>query len=133
MNETYGAKARRVIRDLAELLDTLDPDVVWDNRGTSPPDHHGVFRGKAEVARIITEWVACWENYRLHVHGVEELGDHVILEVTESGVGRSSGVEIRNRHFYRWTFRDGLIVSGSGGHNSKEEALADIDVQRNLR
>ena len=125
MSETNGESANRIVRDLGALLDHLHPDVEWDNTGNSPPDHHGLIRGKAAVARIITEWVDAWDGYRIEVEEVIEAGDDVILVVAESGVGHGSGVPMSHRHCYRWTFRDGLIVSGTE-YASKEQALAAI-------
>lgn len=126
MAEANAAIARRIIHDLEALLETLHADVVWNNRDATPPDHHGEFRGKAEVGRIIREWVTSWEDYRISVEEVIEVGEHVILVVTESGVGKASGAPIENRHCYLWRFRDGLIVSGSGGHKSKAAALEAV-------
>jgi ketosteroid isomerase-like protein len=126
MTETNGAIARRVIHDLEALLEQLDPDVVWDNRGASPPDHGGVYRGRAEVSRIIREWVGSWAEYRIDVDEVVEVGDDVILVVRESGLGKASGAPIRNHHCYVWSFRNGLIIGGSGGYESKASALEAI-------
>lgn len=132
MAESNAELARRIVRNFGELLERLDPNVVWDNTGNTPPDHHGIQRGKAEVARIITEWVESWGEYSIAVDEVIDAGDDVVLVVTESGVGRHSGVPLEHRHCYIWSFRDGRIVWGTE-RGSKAEALDLIAQRRSSR
>lgn len=129
MTESNAELAGRIIRDFAELIEHLNPDVVWDNTHTVPPDHHGIHRGKPEVARIITEWVESWDEYRIMVDEVIDAGDDVVLVVTESGTGRESGVPLEHHHCYIWSFRDGRIVWGTA-RPSKAEAF-ELIAERN--
>ncbi|MDQ3730254.1 MAG: nuclear transport factor 2 family protein [Actinomycetota bacterium] len=125
MTEENAELAVRIIHNLETLFEHLAPDVVWDNTVGSPPDHSGLIRGKAAVEKIIREWVSSWSEYRISVNEVVEAGNDVILDVSESGFGRESGVPLEHRHCYLWSFRDGLIVSGSE-YASKTAALGAI-------
>ncbi|MGI9021254.1 MAG: nuclear transport factor 2 family protein [Solirubrobacterales bacterium] len=129
MTEGNAELAARIIRDLEALFEHLAPDVIWDNTVKSPPDHSGLIRGKAAVEKIIREWVSSWSGYRISVNEVVEAGDDVILDVSESGFGRESGVPLEHRHCYLWSFRDSLIVSGSE-YASKTAALDAIKAGR---
>lgn len=125
MPESNTEKVRAATGDLQALIDLLDEEIVWDNTRYSPIDQGGVFRGKAAVEKIITEWVGAWAGFKFEVEEISESGNHVIAAVTESGIGKSSGAPMEHRYVQVWSFRDGKIVGGSA-FPTRAEALAAV-------
>jgi ketosteroid isomerase-like protein len=114
--------ARRAVGDLGALFELLDPDIVWDNERRGPIDQRGSIVGKPAVVESVKQWVGTWADYRFTAEEIVAAGEHVVLVVRESGVGRTSGVPMAHRHCYVWTFRDGRIVRGTT-YETKAEAL----------
>jgi ketosteroid isomerase-like protein len=123
--------ARDAASSLQALADRLAEDVIWDNTRSigMPLDHVGVFAGKPAVLSVMRSWVGTWADYRFDVGDVTDAGDSVVLEVHESGRGRTSGAPMEAHYSHVWTFRDGLIVAAAV-YADRHDALAAVRVDR---
>ena len=124
MTATNAELARGAIGDLARFFELLDEDIVWDNSAYAPLDQSGVFRGKARVIQVITDYMNTWKDFRFEVREVVEAGDDVILVVRETALGRGSGAPMEHDYAQRWTFRDGRVVNAKS-YASKADAVRE--------
>ncbi len=114
-------------RDVAQVLEFLDPDVELDlSRNVFNPH---IYRGHAEVERWRSVVEEVWDDF----HGVpEELidaGDKVVTAVTMRGKGKESGAEVDMQVFQVWTLRDSKVVRLVGGYRDRSEALAAAELR----
>ena len=117
--------AKRAVGDLQALFELFDPDIVWDNRGYSPIDQGGLIRGRQAVIDTVKAWVGTWNEYTFRADEVLAAGDHVVVVVSESGLGKVSGAPMEHHYCLVWTFVAGRIVRGAG-YPGKGEALSAI-------
>jgi ketosteroid isomerase-like protein len=89
-------------------LPSFDPDVEW----SEPPESPGaaVYRGRDGVRRSFEKWVGAWEDYRLDVEELIDVGDHVFARCSQRVRGRTSGIDVEQRLFSVWTLLDGKVV-----------------------
>jgi ketosteroid isomerase-like protein len=118
MSESNVELARTAIGSLERLFDLFDEEIVWDNSGYSAGrepalDHSGIAHGKPGVIRQVTSWVGTWEDFSFEVLDIIDAGENVVLEVRESGRGRTSGAPMTNHYWAIWTFREQRIVRGA--------------------
>jgi len=117
MSERNVELARSAIGSLERLFDLFDEEIVWDNSGYEARreialDQTGA-HGKPAVIRQVTRWVGTWEDFSFEVLDIIDAGENVVLEVRESGRGRTSGVPMTNHYWAIWTFREQRIVRGA--------------------
>jgi ketosteroid isomerase-like protein len=111
-------------RDWAPAHELLDPDVEIDlSRNVFNPD---VYRGIAGFQRMVSVVDDIWDHFRVVTHGFVDAGDHVVTEVTISGKGRESGVDVSMQIFQVWTFRNSKVVRLVGGYRDRAEALEAV-------
>ncbi len=91
-------------RDHVDVLEFLAPDVVWKVAQEGPA------YGPDAVRRVWERWEADWETLEETPEEFIDAGDHVAVTVHYKGRGRGSGIEISDRYFHVYTFRDGKIV-----------------------
>jgi ketosteroid isomerase-like protein len=123
--------ARRASRNLRSLFDAFAEDLIWDVRlygRELPPEWEPFLRGKAEVTRALSSWVGSWADYRFDVLEITDAGDSVLVEVCETGRGRTSGVPMEHRYYMSWWFRDGCIVAGAA-FLSRDDALKAVGLE----
>jgi ketosteroid isomerase-like protein len=125
MSEENVRKIEAIVGNLGALFDLFAEDIVWDNTTIPevPPDMALRFEGKADVVRSLTGWVGAWEDYEFNILDLIGVGDSVVLEVLQTGRGKTSGLEMRSHYFNVWTFRDGKIVLGKP-YATRAEAMA---------
>jgi ketosteroid isomerase-like protein len=103
--------ARIATRDLRTMFEFFDEDIVWDNRQAgAPADMVGVHTGKRDVTRMIERWVGTWLNYTFGVDELIDAGEHVLLGVRETGLGKGSRIPMEHRFWMAWTLRDERVV-----------------------
>jgi ketosteroid isomerase-like protein len=89
----------------AELL---DPEIEWS---TPHPDAAAI-HGREDVLAFLRSYAGTFEDYRMELEEVRDLGDHrVLARFSESGRGKGSGVETHLRASGVWTVRDGRAIS----------------------
>lgn len=86
----------------------LDPDIEWS---TPHPDGAGM-RGREEVVAFLRRYSGTFEDYRMELEEIRDLGDHrVLARFSESGRGKGSGVETHLSATGVWTVRDGRAIA----------------------
>ena len=89
----------------AELL---DPEIEWS---TPHPDGSAI-HGRDEVLAFLRRYVGAFEDYRMELEKIHDLGDHrVLARFSESGRGKGSGAETRLSATGIWTVRDGRAIA----------------------
>ena len=101
--ELYAAFNRG---DLAAVLARLDPDVEVIDPDRTGRTHHGPEGYRA----FLEEWLESWESYRVEITGMTRNGERVLVDVTQHGVGKGSGVEFSEPFFQTITFRGDRVT-----------------------
>lgn len=85
---------------IAEDFELHDPDLPGG----------GVFRGPEGLREYLSAYEEAWREYAVDVERHWEIGDHVLVFLHQTGVGRESAIEFDQRDAHVWTFRDGRAV-----------------------
>ena len=56
------------------------------------------------------EWLESWDNYRIEINELVSHGDQVLVDATQHGTGKGSGVEISAPFAQLVTIKDGKIT-----------------------
>jgi ketosteroid isomerase-like protein len=110
----YDAFNRGDFEAAAELL---HPDIVWNRAVEVEQPARG-----SEAAKDLME-PDVFSSQRNEVHGVEVIGDCVLVDVTFHAVGAGSGIELDRRAFHLWRTKDGTAIEFRA-FIDREEALA---------
>ena len=102
-------------------------DLVADDFELYDPDlpGGGVFRGPDGLTAYLHQYIDAWEEYRVEVEELREVGDRVLALLRHVGRGKGSGVESELRDAHVWTVRDGLAVRWRT-YLDRAEALRDV-------
>jgi ketosteroid isomerase-like protein len=86
----------------------LDPEAEWVN----PPDaiERGIRAGSDAYVTAGDAVRAAFEDARIDLDQLDEIGDRVVGTGTLRGRGRGSGVDIERRVSLIWTIADGRIA-----------------------
>jgi ketosteroid isomerase-like protein len=90
-------------------LGLLHPDIEYVN----PPGavEPGTRRGVAAYEDAVRSINEAFEDIRIEVREIKDVGDKVVVLATYTARGRSSGAQRENEDGYVWTVRDGQAVS----------------------
>ena len=75
-----------------------------------PVEEIDTIRGHEALIEWTERWLEPWSSFRAEVEEIIDGGELVVAQVSTSGRGRTSGVEIRQRFFHVFELRDGRIV-----------------------
>jgi ketosteroid isomerase-like protein len=109
-------------RDYESPLELLDENVLWDTTRFGLPDLANMYRGHEELSGFWIGWLAAWETIEFPTLIPEDLGDHVLVDVTQRNRGRGSGVAVDFHYFQLYRLRDGK-VNACWSAPTREEAL----------
>jgi ketosteroid isomerase-like protein len=85
----------------------FDPEIEWS---TPHPDASGL-HGREEVLAFIRRYAGTFEDYRMELDEIRDLGGHQVLaRFSESGRGKGSGAETHLSATGVWTVRDGRAI-----------------------
>ena len=98
------ARAKALEAHAALLLETFDPDVVWN------PVEEGPSYGLDAYLDYSRRWEAPWENLEMTTEEFIDAGDRVVVRAYLRGRGRESGVEVDTRFYWLYTLRGGKII-----------------------
>jgi ketosteroid isomerase-like protein len=90
-----GGMANWITGDREETIGTFAEDIEV----FVPPElgNAGRYRGIDEFRAWFAAWDEVWTDYKMQVNAMEAAGErHVVAEVTNTGVGVGSGVEVGN-------------------------------------
>jgi ketosteroid isomerase-like protein len=96
-------------RDFEGILRLCDDDIEI----TQPPELPGVSprqHGHAGVLEAFAIWPEQWDDYRIDILRVAEVGDYVLVTTLQSGVGKGSGVRVETRFSFLFALRVGKIA-----------------------
>jgi ketosteroid isomerase-like protein len=110
-------------RGIDATIDAFDPEVeLVDLQAVIGMQDRG--RGPDELDRMAKEWAEIFDEWRLAVCEVVDLGDDFVLaEVRFDGVGRDSGAPVSNKQFEVYRLVGGKIVEIRVGFHDRAEAL----------
>jgi ketosteroid isomerase-like protein len=104
----YDAFARR---DNAAPFAVYSPDIEVDIREGGSPDAQVVYHGHEGVRAAFRTWLAPFRSFAFQAEEMRDAGDHVLVKVSEHGIGRTSGVAVDRCHWALWTLQGGKVVS----------------------
>lgn len=118
-------------RGIDATIDAFDPNVeLVDLQVAMGMQDRG--RGPDELHRMAEQWTEIFDDWRLEVCDVVDLGDDFVMaDVRFDGVGRDSGAPVSNRQFEVYRLVGGKIVEIRVGFRDRAEAL-DWSVQTRL-
>jgi uncharacterized protein len=104
------------------LLEFIDPGIEWRVRPDLPDA--GVYRGYEELGQLLARFAEVLEDQWFEPQEFIEAGDSVVVPLHWGGRGRSSGVEVAERHGETWVFTVANDkVTRVTEYRTKEEAL----------
>jgi ketosteroid isomerase-like protein len=105
-------------------ITAFDPDVeLVDLQSAMGMQDRG--RGPEELRRLAEQWTEIFDDWRMEVHEVVDLGgEWVMAHVRYHGVGRDSGIPVSNRQFEVYRLVEGKIAEIRVGFHDREGALA---------
>ena len=92
--------------------------------GRDCPDG-GVYRGRIGCLDFFENYLSAWDWYCFHVLQAVDLDDHQVLVEAEE-FGRTSGLDLRRKHWQVWNFENGL-VTGWAVFGQLDDAVASLD------
>jgi ketosteroid isomerase-like protein len=107
--------------DIDAALAIAHPEIV-SLRAAPLPDPQ-TYHGHDGVLQMYADWTTDFEKFDMHPAEFEEVGDRVIVEMVQRGIGKASGVEVVGRFWFVYAFSDGLAVRQEA-YATREQALA---------
>ena len=92
--------------DFAAILELCDPEIVVQDPGRTGTR----FQGHDGLMRFWQEWLESWEDYRVEPQEFAEAGGEIFVVASQTGRGRSSGIEVGQDLFQVFRLRSGKIV-----------------------
>lgn len=89
----------------SHVLRYFDPDCEY-----RPVEEINPLRGHDALIEWIEGWLEAWIRFSIEVDEVVDGGAFVFAVLNTNGLGRASGVEIRQRFFHVYEIRDGRIL-----------------------
>ena len=112
-------------RDFDAWLETIDPDIEWDLSAyplVDWPDHG---KGRQELLKQVTQYVAGWVGHHQEVRELIDAGDDVVAVVHETARMRESGATLDRDLIFVFTLREGRAVRWRV-FETKEDALEAV-------
>ena len=108
--------------DVPAMFELIHPDVV----ARQFPEQIDVrdYTGHDGVLEVMTDWIGMWDDWKIELRDVRGMGDAAVLELFQSGRGKTSGAAMAQPVWFVWRVRDGK-VSQWLMFSSSEEALAE--------
>jgi len=94
--------------DLEAALAPASDEVV-SVRAAPLPDPQ-TYYGTDGVLAMWNEWTSAFSEFVMTIVDAVDVGDRVIAEVHQRGIGRASGAEVEGRFWLRYTFEDDRVV-----------------------
>ena len=125
-----GSENAEFVRGFYERCNAGDYDpreLVADDFEVYDPDlpGGGVFRGPDGLADYLGQYAEAWEEYRIEVEELREVGDRVVALLHHVGRGKGSGVQSELRDAHVWTVKDGRATRWRT-YLDPAEALRDV-------
>jgi ketosteroid isomerase-like protein len=114
MSEENVEIVRQMITAFAEgdderLVELFDPQIEYDVSRTSPESR--VAHGQEELAKVIEQWLATWDDHRLELVDLIDAGDErVVALMNERGKMKGSDTWVEHQVGVLFTLHDGRIT-----------------------
>ena len=95
---------------LADAEAYIDPHIVWDTRGLGVLGTEGVYYGLEEFRRYWAEWLPLWSEIQSEVVWIHSNGDRLVAWLSQTNVGRQSGIELTGEYAWDMMWRDGKLI-----------------------
>ena len=69
-----------------------------------------IFRGPSGWERWSTRWTSMFDEHELTIGRTWEVGDQVVVELSERVKSAGSSFPLENDYAHVWSFRDGLVT-----------------------
>jgi ketosteroid isomerase-like protein len=109
--------------DQEAYLRLQHPEIVVHDESRpdlSSPD--GRYRGHGGVRRYWNDWMESFDEFEIDPEDFIDASPGVVVRVRARARARASGIEVENRRFHAFRFREGK-VSFWGVYEDKEEAI----------
>lgn len=106
--------------DLETALAPASEDIV--SVRTAPLPDPQTYHGPDGVIAMWNDWTSQFAEFVMTIEDAVEVGDTVIADVLQRGIGRASGAEVEGRFWLRYTFE--------GDRVTRFEAFATEDQAR---
>ena len=94
--------------DVEAVLALMSPDI--EVHSVAEVGEAGTYHGPEGYLAWVRIWLEAWDDFRVEVKEIEELGDEqMLVHTTQRGRGRDSGLEVAQDGVYLFTLRDGLL------------------------
>jgi ketosteroid isomerase-like protein len=90
-----------VLRLCDEDIEVTQPRELPD---VSPRQH-----GHAGVLEAFAIWPEQWDDFRVDILRVEDVGEHVLVTTLQGGRGKDSGAQVEAQFTFLFSFRGGKI------------------------
>ena len=94
--------------DFGTGLADLDPDVVFVVRHPFPEAAETA--GPDGIRKYMRAFLDNWESYAIEAGDLQAVGEVVMADAIQRGEGKASRIEMEQRFFMLFTFREGKIV-----------------------
>jgi ketosteroid isomerase-like protein len=94
--------------DLERALAFADPDVVSVRHAPIPDPQ--TYRGREGILEMLADWTTDFDEFEMEALEYREVGDRVLVDVEQRGIGKASGVEVAGRFWISYTFVDGRVT-----------------------
>ena len=94
--------------DLPGMFELIDPEVV----SRQFPEQVDVrdYHGHDGVREVMADWIGTWDDWKIELLDVREVGDAAVLALRQSGRGKGSGVAMDAPVWFVWPVRDGKVT-----------------------
>ena len=86
------------------------PEAEFDATAVVGFGRYQINAGREEIMRILGDYAAAFEDWRIEPEEIIDAGDQVVAAVRDGGRLRGTDDEVYNRFTHIWTFRSGKVV-----------------------
>ena len=107
--------------DAAAMFELIHPEIV----STQFPEQVDVsdYHGHEGVGQVMEGWIGTWDDWKIELLDVREIGDSALLSLHQSGRGKTSGAAMDGDVWFVWGVRDGKVARWQM-FSSEAEAVA---------
>jgi ketosteroid isomerase-like protein len=96
--------------DIDAAMENWADDIEWDNPNAQQIPNPGVYKGKDDVRRILTEFPNDWDDPTVSPDEFIEQGDTVVVLGHFEGRAKQTGKEVKWPFVHVWRFDDGQVT-----------------------
>jgi ketosteroid isomerase-like protein len=83
------------------------PDFTWDMSHFHGWPEQQVYDGMDGANEFLAAWGATWDDWRVEVEAMHEVGEQVVTILRQGGRSKASGMRAEMSFAMVWSFRDG--------------------------